>query len=192
MKGVGSFATVVVLAGVLSSSALAQDQGSGGGDQSAVRQPHALMDSSPQERSQELSFFIGLPWYYGFGLDLAVRYSIPIVQNGFIPKLNNSFEIEFGGDFAYAGLIYAYPYLVFTGEAAARWTFKILPKLAAYAKAGLGIGYAVYTGCSVCDANFVAWYPLVGVGIIYWVGDKFVLRAEATTHDLRVGIGIDF
>jgi hypothetical protein len=48
--------------------------------------------------------FIEPPGYAsGTGFGLGFRGSIPIVRNGFIPKLNNSVAIGFGVDFAHYG-----------------------------------------------------------------------------------------
>src|SRR5688572_22791717 len=48
--------------------------------------------------------FIDPPGYAnGTGLGLGARGSIPILHNGFIPKLNNSVAIGFGIDFAHYG-----------------------------------------------------------------------------------------
>jgi hypothetical protein len=48
--------------------------------------------------------FIDPPGYAnGAGLGLGFRGSIPIVKNGFVPKINNSVAIGFGLDFAHYG-----------------------------------------------------------------------------------------
>src|SRR5690242_11393234 len=83
------------------------EHASGGDGDSAFRQRDGLLDVSGKTRKQMLSFFAGIPWggylgygygYGGFPLDLGARYYIPIVHNGFIPQINDSFGIEFGAD----------------------------------------------------------------------------------------------
>lgn len=49
-------------------------------------------------RPFELDVHAGFVWH-GRGLASGVRFGIPIVHNGFIPKLNNAVYINFGGDF---------------------------------------------------------------------------------------------
>lgn len=44
--------------------------------------------------------------YDGVGLGLGFRASIVVVKNGFIPKLNNSVAVTFGGDFIHYGGCY--------------------------------------------------------------------------------------
>ena len=195
MRRSASMMAVVLVAGALCTSALAQE---GGGapqsTESGVRAPHALMDSSPQDRSNQLSFWLGLPFYYGFGLDVGVRFSIPLVKNGFIPRLNNSFDLEFGGDLAYYLGYYTYSVIIPYGEATVRWTFYILPKFAAYAKLGLGIGYAITAYNGAYWSPFYISVP-ASVGIIFWITQSFALRAEAgggyDYYGIRVGIGFD-
>ena len=65
---------------------------------SAFRQPGGLLDTGSHERSPMLSVYGILPWWYGFGFGAAGRFGIPIVEDGFISKLNDSVELEFGGD----------------------------------------------------------------------------------------------
>jgi len=36
-----------------------------------------------------------------FNVGVGAWYAIPVVQHGFIPSLNNSFDVEFGGFFQY-------------------------------------------------------------------------------------------
>lgn len=193
MRRIASMMAVVVVAGTLCTSAFAQDaapQPSSG--ETGVRAPHGLMDTSPQDRSNQLSFWLGLPFAYGFGLDVGVRFSIPLVKNGFIPRLNNSFELEFGGDLAYYLGYYTYSVIIPYVEAAVRWTFYIVPKFAAYAKVGLGLGYAI-----TAYSGFTPFYLSIpfSVGILYWITPSFALRAEAgggyDYYGVRIGIGFD-
>ncbi|HCF58054.1 MAG TPA: hypothetical protein DFS52_08685, partial [Myxococcales bacterium] len=60
-----------------------------------------LLDRSSQERSPMLSVWGFVPYYYGMGVGAGVRYAIPIASQGFIRALNDSVELEFGGDFSY-------------------------------------------------------------------------------------------
>ncbi len=171
-------------------------------EESPVKEPHGLLDTSPQERPQQLSFWIGAPftyYYYGYsglyGVSLGVRYAIPIVKNGFIPRLNNSFEVEFGGTI---DLVNEYPYPLGWGidiPAEFRWTFHITRAIAVYPKIALGIRlqFLGYYGCpgpySYCQ---VLWpYYDAAVGAMFTVAKAVDLRVELGVQGLRLGVGLN-
>ena len=170
-------------------------------EESAFVGAHSLLDPSPQQRHQQLSFWAEVPWDYGAGIGVGVRYAIPVVENGFIPKINNSFEIEFGGDI---GFFPGYAYCVngiscyggsgydigVVGEA--RWTFHFTPRFSAYGKVGLGLGYFGYSYAG--SGGLYTFHPIIvaGPGIIFYVSDKISLRAELGYPTIKGGIGIDF
>ncbi|MGI5861813.1 MAG: hypothetical protein ACOX6T_07105 [Myxococcales bacterium] len=144
-----------------------------------VRSPGGLLDQSPQERSQMLSVYGFLPWGWGFGG--AVRYSIPIVPQGFISKLNDSIDLEFGADF--------YSHWAFNdfgaiGVGEARWTFQILPKLGVYGKAVVGLQYDT-------DWGVGPYWDFVP-GVIFQLNDTLALRGEVGYRGLRAGLGFSF
>src|SRR4051794_11978865 len=62
----------------------------------------ALLDASKgKHRPMMLSFFTGVryPYYVGvYGFTLGARFDIPIVHDGFVPQINDSFDLEFGVD----------------------------------------------------------------------------------------------
>ncbi len=176
-------------------------------DDSPFRGPHGLFDKSPQDRSSELSIWAGLPWYYGYGLSTGVRYAMPLVKKGFLPKVNDSFELEFGGDYSYAGYGW-YSINVLDAVAAGRWTLHLTSNFATYAKLGLGLSYV--SSSATCGPygsaqGYGPHYrgygtycsgvsPVVdgGVGILYNVSSTIALRAETTSFGLRGGVGFDF
>lgn len=147
-------------------------------------------------RKPMLSFFVGVPWwgrgytgpYYStFTLGFGGRFYLPIVKEGFLPMLNDSFGVEFGVDGAV--VFPGYPYNI-GGElqvpAEARWNFHLFPKLDVYAKVGFGVGvlfaYAVYV------------YPVVvaNVGALFKITETISLRAEIGSPALKIGIGFAF
>lgn len=159
---------------------------------SAFKHKGALLDASPQNQKPQISFWGFVPWSYGIGIGGGARFAYPIVPNGFIPMLNDSFELEGGADIRYAtyfGLSYSY-----VGLAApiveARWTFHITEKFAAYAKVGLGWSFAFgsYYGAGAWAGGF---YWNAGPGVLYKFGDSIYVRAEIMSQGLRVGIGLD-
>lgn len=179
------------------------------GDESPVQQPHGLMDKSPQERPQQLSFWLGFPfysYYYGYygayGVALGVRYAIPLVKNGFIPQINNSFEIEFGGTL---GFLNEYPYPLgwwIDIPVEVRWTFHITQLISAYPKLALGIRYQVPPGVYACPGPYCACpgpycpglapYYDAALGVMFDVTKAISLRVELAVQGLRLGLGINF
>lgn len=163
---------------------------------SAFKQAGALLDASPQTRSMQLSFFAGIPWgsyFYcgayggcGFPLELGARFNIPVVPNGFVPMLNDSFDIEFGADFdLYFGGLVGFGIIPVVS---ARYTFYLLPNLWVYPKLEFGVGIIGYPGYAVFPRFH--WNFLAGVG--YNITQKISLRAEVGYYALKVGIGINF
>src|SRR5689334_18577678 len=60
----------------------------------------ALLDASKgKKRPMMLSFLAGIryPAYYVplFGFTLGARFDIPIIHDGFVPQINDSFDLEF-------------------------------------------------------------------------------------------------
>lgn len=177
---------------------LADDAPPAGSDtpsESTWRRSGALLDRSPQRRSQMLSVFVGLPYgyfYYGFPFGIGGRYLIPILHDGFIPALNDSFSIEFGADLT--GVVGAsfYPTLGIPVEV--MWQFHFTQKFSAYAKAGvvLEINFVPYacTGTIACR-GVVSASPIGNVGLMYKFTDKISFRAEAGYPWVKVGLGFD-
>ena len=161
---------------------------SSGEETSAVRRPHALMDASPQTRHQMLSFFAELPYYYAYGVGVGAgaRYTLPIVPDGFIPKLNDSVELEFGVDLSYVLLGAGYIGIGIPAEA--RWTFHITDKFDAYGKVAVGwvFGVGAYVGPTVGYPYFST-----GLGVLYKLTDSLSLRGEIMSGGLKGGIGFD-
>ncbi|MHB8879370.1 MAG: hypothetical protein ACYC8T_37220 [Myxococcaceae bacterium] len=168
---------------------------SSGGGSSAFRAKGALLDASPQDRHQMISFFGFIPWYDGFGLGVAARYSIPIMAQGFIPTLNDSFELEFGADFSWVSNYYfgyGYSYINLgapIGEA--RWTFHLTSKWSVYGKVGVGWNFGFATTSGYNGYSLIRPYFNGGAGAIYNFSDSMVFRAEAGYHGVRVGLGIN-
>jgi hypothetical protein len=151
--------------------------------------------SSKSNRKQMLSFFLGLPYggaYYsglyggGFPFGVGARFYLPIVANGFIPSLNDSFGIEFGADAnfyfgGYGGTSYGFAIPV-----EARWNFHLLPKVEAYGKLGFALGFYIP---AFGNLSFYP-YAIAQVGIMYMITPTIALRAEVGYPHIKVGIGI--
>lgn len=170
----------------------------GGG--TGVRASGGLLDKSDQSanRKMMLSFLAELGWGYwsAFGVGAGARFAIPIVKNGFLPMLNDSFWIEFGADFRfhfpwwYSGVAFG-----LTIPIEVMWMFHILPNLAAYYKLSLGLslffGNVYWAGGGVgFAAGFHHQFAMVGV--LYHLSDTIALRAEVGYSDFKAGISIKF
>ena len=179
---------------------MAEDEKPSGSDtpsESSFRRSGALLDRSPQHRPQMLSIFLGLPYghyYWGFPFGIGGRYLIPIIHDGFIPSVNDSFSIEFGLDLSGAVGSRFYPTLGIPVEV--MWAFHFTPKFAAYAKVGavLEINFVPYV-CSTftCGPAYspVTAAPIGNIGLFYKFSDKISFRAEAGYPWVKVGLGFD-
>ena len=161
-----------------------------------MHDPGGLFDTADHTRKHGISAFALMPFDYGFGLGLALRYTLPIVPDGFISKLNDSLEVEMGADFSYAWYSYfgsGYSYLTLVIPAAeARWSFHFTKRWEAYAKAGIGFQWRNYDS-PYGRRGALDWvYINVGVGGLMHINDTFAIRAEIGYGGLRVGMGFAF
>lgn len=165
-------------------------------NESTWRRQGALLDRSPQKRSNMISLFVGLPYgyyYYGFPFGLGGRFLIPLVHDGFIPSINDSFSLEFGLDLSGAsGFGRFYPMLGIPVEV--MWAFHLTQKFAVYAKVGavLEINFVPY----VCVGGFacrgvVSASPIGNLGLMYKFSEKIAFRAEIGYPWIKVGLGFD-
>lgn len=173
---------------VTASGARAQE---GDDNPSAFRASGALLDASPQARQSQLSVWLLSPWYYGFGAGAGVRYMIPIVPNGFIPTLNDSFELEFGGDFWASLWSPTITYYGLTIPAEALWTFHLVPAVSVYGKLALGFNL-YFSSAGPLPSSFIPLYFNLGPGVLWHVGQGIDLRAELGYGGARIGLGFKF
>jgi hypothetical protein len=164
----------------------------------ATEEPGGLKDPSPQQRPMMLSFFTGIEYgyyaYYGFPLNVGGRFYIPLVQNGFIPSLNDEFGIEFGLDFNFTFVSNTYSYyhsstvvgLAFPVEA--MYDFHFTRTFDAYVKAGFQFGsdFSDY----LHDGFYFGFISAVGLRLKITEGMFF--RAEAGYPWIKAGLGFAF
>ena len=194
-------AKLILLALALTSTPVLADEAKTGSDtpnEATFHHQGALLDRSPQHRPQMLSVFLGFPYGYfyygGFPFGLGARYQIAILHDGFIPAVNDSFEIEFGLDFSGVVGRAFYPTLGIPVEV--MWQFHFTKKFSAYVKVGavLEINFVPY----VCTISFcpgvygpVGVHPIGILGLIYRFTEKVSFRAEAGYPWVKVGLGFD-
>jgi len=146
----------------------------------------------------------------GFGAGL--RAGIPIVQNGFVPTINNSVAISFGLDIVrysgcyYGGTVFANgadlgcgaTYFIF--PVTMQWNFWLSPRWSVFGEPGLYIYHATFD--SFCDklkgnAFLACSEPThTGVGFAGYVGGRFHFN-DTVALTLRLGyptisLGVSF
>jgi hypothetical protein len=157
----------------------------------------SIKDASDKRRPMSLSAMAFVPWWYGIGIGGSVAFEIPIVHNGFIPKINDSFSIEPSFSFAYTTWrntyrAYDHDYgLMFRPAVAALWSFYFSPKLRAYAE--LNIGYTrvnrSYDSASRgYSYGYNYFYGELNVGVFYNFSSRVALRGELGFYGLRAGV----
>lgn len=177
----------------VSGAAFAQSSSSG----SSFDQPNGLFDRTSHDRKPEIAVFVSMPYFYGFGVGVGARYSMPLLKDGFIDSLNDSVELELGADYAFtwSGLFGSFNEHQFDLAAEGRWTFHMTPQFDLYGKLGIGPGFwvasASVAGLNASSAGFLFYFD-VAAGARYRLSDTFLLRAELGSYGLRLGLAWEF
>jgi len=170
---------------------------SGSSDMSGgMRDGGGLFDTADSHSQHAISAFLITPYDKGFGLGLALRYTLPIVPGGFIPKLNDDLSLELGADFSYSwwgtfGVTYGYLNLVIPAVEA-RWSFHFTRRWEAYGKVGVGFQYRHFTNYNYRYSAVDYLYFNAAVGGLMHLSDLLAIRAEIGYGGLRVGVGLSF
>ena len=135
----------------------------------------------------------------GFGA--GVRVSIPLVQNGFIPTINNSVAITFGAELIrydacyYSGFCGAW-YLEF--PVAMQWNFFVAQRWSVFGELGLFVSKGFFDGCSNITANLgcsnpseFGLRPALYVGGRYHVNDRIAVTMRIWRYP-TVSVGASF
>ncbi len=147
-----------------------------------------------------LAGFIDPPGYAdGTGLGLGFRASVPIIKNGFIPKLNNSVAIGFGADFARYGradycnrlgpdgrcedLGHRDSFTEFWFPVVLQWNFFLSRNWSVFAEPGLAINYHAWDAPGAIDVAPVILY----LGGRYHFSDKITLTMRIGYPAFSVG-----
>jgi hypothetical protein len=152
----------------------------------------SIKDVSEKRRPYGVSLDAYMPWLGGFGGGFKVSAEIPIMHNGFIPSINDSFSLEPRFMFSYQSWssfqarddLYV---MGFTPAAAAVWSFYFKTNLRLYAFVALGFTI-------VKAANFEVnglsnrFYHDVGPGMYWDFAQHWSLRAELGYSGMRLGI----
>jgi len=127
---------------------------------------------------------------YGIG----GRFSIPIVENGFVPSINNSIAITFGVDFLHhssncfnvAGLDYSCDANFLYFPVAMQWNFFVAQRWSVFGEPGLFIYHGFFD--NVCPPNgLCAAYPNdTGIRPALYAGGRFHIN-DKITLTMRIG-----
>jgi hypothetical protein len=130
-----------------------------------------------------------------------MRFSIPIVDNGFVPTINNSVAISFGLDWLHYGGCFYYgdcsiDYINI--PVVMQWNFFVARHWSVFGEPGLAIYHAFYGDCpSLPGTNFNCVSPTeTGVEPVLFIGGRYHFN-DRTALTMRLGfpsfsIGVSF
>lgn len=159
----------------------------------SFRGPGAFTDASPQQRAPMLSIFINWPgWYWRWGgvpFGVGARVYFPLLHNGFVPEINDSFALEAGGDLIAIG---SRPVLFGLGiPIELMWAMHLVPKFAAYVKLGaaLELHFGSWAWDGAATGSFLGFGLTAALGAWYELTPSVKLRVELGYPGLKVGVG---
>ncbi len=147
----------------------------------------------------ELEPHLTLGWdnvYASSGVGLGGRFSIPVVQNGFIPSLNNSIAVSFGVEFLHYAGCYRLSnqacganYLFF--PVAMQWNFFVARQWSVFGEPGFAIFQGFFHECGntpgCVDAPSLGWRPTLAVGGRYHLSEHVALTARVGYPAITLG-----
>lgn len=130
-------------------------------------------------RSSPSSCSAGSDWYGGAGYGAGARFSIPIVDKGFVSSINDSVAIGFGADWLhYDACYYAARYgcganYVFV-PVVLQWNFFVAQRWSVFGEPGLFL-YHGFFDTNYCDPRFngCAYPTATGVDVAFWAGGRY-------------------
>jgi len=142
----------------------------------------------------------GGPYGSDGGFGLGGRVSIPVVQNGFIPTLNNSIAVTFGLDWVhYSGCYGAFDCSADYIEipVAMQWNFYVSQRWSVFGEPGIYIFHGWLSTCYYYDGLHVSCpgapletsvLPAFYVGARYHFSDKAALTMRVGFPSVSVGV----
>jgi hypothetical protein len=139
----------------------------------------------------------GGPGYAGDGYGVGVRFSIPIVKNGFIRTINNSVAITFGGDVLFYNACWyvnggcSATYLNFPVDM--QWNFFVAQHWSVFGEVGLYVYHGFFDNCPAGITNCpgrpsdTGVYPSLFVGGRYHFSDKISLTMRLGFPTASIG-----
>jgi hypothetical protein len=157
-----------------------------------------IKDSSSHQRPFALGVLAYVPWFQGIGIGVSTAFEIPIMHDGFIPRLNDSFSIEPSFGFAYLdhyGDVEGDYALLFRPAVGAKWSFHLLESLRVYALLSFGysrVNHYLAPSAVPDRVHDDLFYGDFGAGVEWTFAAHCALRAEVAPQGLRSGISFLF
>jgi hypothetical protein len=166
-----------------------------------VRRPGAHRAYAVELEPHLLLQWIDTPYHSDVGPGFGVRASIPVLQDGPIPSINNNLAISFGMDWAHFGGCgpgeracgaddFWFPVVV-------QWNFFLTRAWSVFPEVGIAIHHAIWNydspvrggGCvPVPGGNFCEYSDsTTGVEFATWLGTRFAL-SDTFAFVLRIGV----
>jgi hypothetical protein len=137
--------------------------------------------------------------YGNDGFGAGVRFAIPILDNGFVPNINNSVAIGFGIDLLHS------PGCWYNGDCSAnyihvpvvlQWNFYVAKRWSVFGEPGLFFFHGFLSGCPNNPNNVhcpgeprvTSVDPAIYVGGRYYINDKMTLTLRAGFPTVSVGL----
>ncbi len=153
------------------------------------------------DRPMKLDITGSLGFFGDFGVGVAGWVSMPIVPNGFIPPLNDSFYLEFGVATSYAWVDYAfncdYNYFNLAPLGGVRWNFHLTDTWTVFAKAKIGVAYHFASAdCgpafSTVDFSGLHFATDTGVGAYWNFSPGMGMRFDLGSQGAAAGLSFNF
>lgn len=144
------------------------------------------------KRAKHLDLHVGGSGYWGGGLAVGARFSIPILHNGFIKSANNSVQIVPGIDFIYSRWYGDYDYgrLGFHIPILLNWTFYFSPEFSAFVE--LGPAFTFFPRYRDYEPRYRHAYGFfsAGLGGRYMIQKNLGLVFRLGTPTIALGLSI--
>lgn len=130
------------------------------------------------------------------GVGFGFRASIPIIQDGPVPTINNNLAISFGFDWAWFGECRAYGGNCsendFWVPITVQWNFFLTPVVSLFPEFGLGFrdaifDYDVACGSRNCRGSSLEVHPVLWFGARFHLAQSFALTVRLGTPSLQLG-----
>lgn len=144
-------------------------------------------------------------WYGAGGYGAGARFTIPIVDKGFVPSINDTVAIGFGADFLHYDACHYFNGGVGYGCGAnylflpvvMQWNFYVAQRWSVFAEPGLFLFHGFFD-TSYCDPRFAGCgYPAsTGVDFAFFVGGRYHF-SDTMALTMRLGyptvtVGLSF
>jgi outer membrane protein with beta-barrel domain len=158
-----------------------------------------IRDTGVHRRPLDFSVLGGAPGFGLAGFGGGIRVGIPILSDGFLPRLNDGVFFETGAELLHWTLL-AGDYNSITVPLHMRWNFYLARDWTVFATAGFEFSY--YLEHRFFEApSGVAWFNVaqggvltfgVGGGVLYNFSESVSLRLDATLSLLAIGLTFRF